>query len=308
MKKPNVLIACEYSGTVRDAFENAGCNAWSCDLLPTESEQTRVSGKHIQGDVLRLFGERYISTEIDIDWHGFGMFGSVLMAEKNDIKNQVEIECGATACVSNGKPDMKVKLEPSSFPDNFNYEDFEIIGYSAKNEAYPNYETPKKWDLLIAHPPCTYLSYAYTSKKRYSIDRLQAKIRAYQFFLNLWRAPIEHICIENPMGYAHSGLLPCTQIIQPYYFGDPYLKRTCLWLKNLPKLEWHKNDLFVDGGTRYRYVEPEAYFMNGVPLARQKYKTICKPFSSGKDKSKFHKGIANAMAEQWTEYLKTIKN
>jgi hypothetical protein len=137
------------------------------------------------------------------------------------------------------------------------------------------------------------------------IDRLQKKIVAYQFFLDLWSAPVEHICIENPMGYAHSGLLPCTQIIEPYYFGDPYKKRTCLWLKNLPKLEYHEDNLFEKG----TMVNPTAYFLDVGRSHKtyQKSKHILPVRSTGKERSKFHTGIANAMALQWTEYFNKQK-
>ncbi|MDR0618297.1 MAG: hypothetical protein LBG17_00165 [Bacteroidales bacterium] len=176
MREISVLVACEYSGTVRDAFEDVGCNAWSCDILPTESEQTKASGKHLQRDVLSVIND-------------------------------------------------------------------------------------PKWDIMIAHPPCTYLSFAYAGKDRYSVERLQKKVDAYKFFVDLWSAPIEHICIENPMGYAHTGLLPYTQIVEPYYFGDPYTKRTCLWLKNLPKLTYYKPDIFGDEGGGVQWSARRATFM-----------------------------------------------
>jgi hypothetical protein len=221
----NVLIACEYSGIVRDAFEDAGWNAWSCDLLPTESEQTKASGKHYQGNCMEIL---YTFDEL------------------------------------------------------------------------PDDNMPAKFDLLIAFPPCTYLSFAYTGKERYSINRLQQKIEAYQFFLDLWAAKIEHICIENPLGYAHSGLLPYTQMIQPYYFGDAYKKKTCLWLKNLPKLKYSEKNLFEEGTV----VKPTHQFLdNNLKTQRKKLPMILKQFSDGHARSKFHQGIAKAMAEQWTEYL-----
>jgi len=229
-----VLVACEYSGIVRDAFEDAGWNAWSCDLLPTESEQTKQAGKHIQGDVLRILNKN--------------------RSEFNDWED----------CVKLG--------------------------------------VPCNFDLLIGHPPCTYLSFAYTGKERYSIARLQEKIKAYQFFLDLWGAPIEHICLENPMGYIHTGLLPCSQIVEPYYFGDNYKKRTCLWLKNLPKLEYVKIDNLFEYGTM---VTPE-YRMISKKI---KSKPLPAMFDrcGGKDRSRFHKGIAVAMAKQWTNYIENKK-
>jgi len=244
-----VLVACEYSGIVRDAFENAGWDAWSCDLLPTESEQTTASGKHIIDDVefLLLYVGNY---EKRVEQ--FAFFG-------------------------------------------------EYDGYDAQREQAK--KVPKEWDLLIGHPPCTYLSFAYTGKERYSNNRLQQKIYAYQFFLDLWNAPIEHICLENPLGYIHSGLLPCTQIVEPYFFGDPYKKKTCLWLKNLPILTYEISGLFGKGTK----VIPTHTLINCTPKSRRKLPAILQPFSTGKEKAKFHAGIAGAMAEQWTEFFKTIE-
>jgi len=162
----------------------------------------------------------------------------------------------------------------------------------------------EKWDLLIAFPPCDYLSFAYTGKERYSIDRLQKKIHAYQFFLDLWKANIPHICLENPMGYIHSGLLPCTQIIEPYYwgkdFGEAYKKRTCIWLKNLPKLQYSKEDTLFYEKTS---VTPKYTYINCTPKKRRKLPSILNAFADKSSKSKFHRGAAKAMAEQWSEYI-----
>jgi len=212
-----VLIGCEYSGIVRDAFSRMGWDAWSCDILPTESELTIQEGKHYQCDIFEVL-----------------------------------------------------------------YQD---------------------WDLLIAFPPCTYLSFAYTGKERYSIERLQNKINAYQFFLNLWSAPINHICLENPIGYIHSGLLPYSQIVNPYYFGDNYKKKTGLWLKNLPSLMWSDDRTLFHEKTS---VVPE-YLLVGGSGKRAKLPEKYSGKSTAKLKSKFHKGIANAMSEQWTEYIKNYK-
>ena len=213
-----VLVACEYSGTVRDAFSLKGADAWSCDILPTESEFTKSEGKHYQCDVIEVLNQG--------------------------------------------------------------------------------------WDLMIAHPPCTYLSFAYTGKDRYSNERLQKKIEAYQFFLSLLSADIPHICIENPMGYAHTGLLPYSQIIEPYFFGDHFRKKTCLWLKNLPKLIHFVTNIFEKGTE----VTPTHTLINSSGKSKRKLQPIQKPFASGKERSLFSKGIANAMAEQWTTYINNINS
>ena len=142
-----VLIACEFSGIVREAFRKRGHDAWSCDLLPTE-----IPGNHIQGNVLEI---------IDDDW-----------------------------------------------------------------------------DMMIAHPPCTYLSNAgavhYYGKKAKNVE--ERKIKGYvakEFFMSLYNANIPIICVENPLPLKMFELPEHSQVIQPFEFGHPYRKKTILWLKNL---------------------------------------------------------------------------
>ena len=145
-----VLIACEYSGIVRDAFAAKGHNAWSCDILPTESK-----GNHIQDDVFK--------------------------------------------------------------------------------------HLDKGWDLMIAHPPCTYLSNAGARflypKKKLNQDRYKLGLKAKEFFMALYNAPINKICVENPISSKIFALPKHTQTIQPYEYGHPFSKNTRLWLKNLPQLK-----------------------------------------------------------------------
>jgi len=179
-----VLVACEFSGIVRDAFAAKGHDAWSCDILPTEKP-----GNHIQGDVLEILNDG--------------------------------------------------------------------------------------WDLMIAHPPCTYLSYAAT---RWWNDpgRIWKRIDALTFFAKLWTAPIGKICIENPMGCASPTIAKYSQIVQPYYWGDAESKRTCLWLKNLPLLKHIDKDSLFDKKTS---VDPKiyGYFKNGPKKGQPIYGTqYCK--------------------------------
>ena len=147
-----ILIACEFSGIVREAFKKRGHDAWSCDLLPTE-----IPGLHYQMDI----------------------------------------------------------------------SDFLHLN------GFENY-----WDLMIAHPPCTYLSNAGARflypEGKLNTDRLKLGLEAKDFFMSLYNAPIEKICIENPIPSKVFELPEYTQTIQPYYFGDMVQKKTCLWLKNLP--------------------------------------------------------------------------
>ena len=89
------------------------------------------------------------------------------------------------------------------------------------------------WDLMIAHPPCTYISYAGTASWN-NEGRVFKRLEALNFFAKLWTAPIDKICLENPKSCASPVVAKYTQEIQPYYFGDEYQKTTWLWLKNLP--------------------------------------------------------------------------
>ena len=189
-----VLVACEYSGIVRDAFAAKGHDAWSCDILPTES-----LGNHFQGDVLE--------------------------------------------------------------------------------------HLDKGWDLMIAHPPCTYLSNAGARflypKGKLNEDRYKLGLKAKEFFMALYNAPINKICVENPISSKIFALPKYTQTIQPYEYGHPVQKKTCLWLKNLPKLK-PTNIIFKRQSTKI----PGNWFNKGGK-DRQK------------NRSKFFTGIANAMANQW---------
>ncbi|BAR13981.1 putative DNA methylase [uncultured Mediterranean phage uvMED] len=189
-----VLIACEYSGIVRDAFAAKGHDAWSCDILPTE-----IPGNHFQGDVLE--------------------------------------------------------------------------------------HLDKGWDLMIAHPPCTYLSNAGARflypKGKLNEDRYKLGLKAKEFFMALYNAPINKICVENPISSKIFALPKYSQIIQPYEYGHPIQKRTCLWLKNLFELK-PTDIIFKRQSTKI----PGNWFNKGGK-DRQK------------NRSKFFQGIANAMADQW---------
>ena len=189
-----VLVACEYSGIVRNAFAAKGHDAWSCDILPTESP-----GNHFQGDVLQYLD--------------------------------------------------------------------------------------KGWDLMIAHPPCTYLSNAGARflypKGKLNKDRYKLGLKAKKFFMALYNAPINKICVENPISSRIFALPKYTQTIQPYEYGHPVQKKTCLWLKNLPELK-PTNIIYKRQSTKI----PGNWFNKGGK-DRQK------------NRSKFFDGFAKAMADQW---------
>jgi hypothetical protein len=219
MRKLNVLIACEFSGAIRNEFRKLGHNAISCDLV----DAIEPSFFHHKGDVTELLD-----------------------------KNKYE------------------------------------------------------WDLMIAHPPCTYLTLAGNRwfKPEYADKyptRIQDRKDAVDFFLTFINADIPHIAVENPIGVMSSVYRKPDQIIQPWQFGDPFQKSTCLWLKNLPKLE-HTD--VVDKG---EFIEWEckktgrikrqpkwyadAFQKTSDPIERQKIRNTTFP------------GIASAVAKQYSEFV-----
>ena len=206
-----VLIACEYSGTVRNEFDKLGHYAVSCDLLPTE-----IPGKHYQGNVLDIL-----------------------------------------------------------------YDD---------------------WDLLIGHPPCTYLSYAALNHWN-NPGRDEHRKDAIDFFFKLYAVPIKYICIENPSGIINSLMKP-DQVIHPYYFGDGELKRTCFWLKNLPVLTRPMPNLEIVENFGFKRPEPIGKDYRGRNLYwMDTFKNFNKKKRS-KLRSKTFPGIAKAMALQWSNIIK----
>jgi hypothetical protein len=198
-----VLVACEFSGVVREAFAARGHDAWSCDLLPSE-----LPGQHYQCDVRDVLG----------------------------------------------------------------------LG----------------WDLMIAHPPCTYLSRA-ANRVWNTPGRAELREEALEFFVSLYNAPIARIAVENPVGFPNSAFRKPDQIIEPFYFGDPDRKRTCLWLKNLhPLIHWSSDTLF---GKR-TWCDPPSPAWVSLDGKRRMYFTA---FNAGnwKERSRTFPGIAAAMAAQW---------
>ena len=162
----------------------------------------------------------------------------------------------------------------------------------------------KGWDLMIAHPPCTYLSFAgngWFDIEKYgqkAIERHEKRKEAMEFFMKLWNANIPRIAIENPRGYPISAFRKADQTIQPWYFGDEHKKATCLWLKNLPKLKYtletnlfemktatnEPKPIFIDKSGKKRYFTES---MKGSGLLRQE------------NRSKTFDGIAEAIVNQW---------
>ncbi len=158
------------------------------------------------------------------------------------------------------------------------------------------------WDLIIAHPPCTYLSCVgnrYFNEERYgekARERKRLREEGFKFFMEFENANCKKVCIENPMGYVNTHWRKPDQVIHPYYFGDPYLKRTCLWLKGLPKLTWTCNSLY---GERTKKPEPVYIRDNGTPVHWCESLITLPGEERQKVRSKTFPRIAQAMANQW---------
>ncbi len=167
--------------------------------------------------------------------------------------------------------------------------EWHILG-DAITEAYSG-----KYDMMIAHPPCTYMSTAgarwmYPTAGNIDENRLQLAMEAKDFFMKLLNAPIKYIAVENPFPLKIVELPKETQIVQPFEYGHNYSKKTLLWLKNLPMLE--PTDIQTD-------YKPYLPSNTGGKKRGQSYsRGISK---NAKESSKTFEGIADAMANQWTK-------
>lgn len=166
--------------------------------------------------------------------------------------------------------------------------------------------TVNKWDLLIAHPPCTYLSVA--GNRSYSLrlnspekvaERVKQRDKAVEFFLRFINADCDKICVENPVGYMNTHFRKADQIIHPYFFAESVddvenykQKRTCLWLKNLPTLV-RKNELPKPPPM---YIIGQGCKCEGKKIG---WAEGLKAKDRSKERSKTFFGVAKAMAEQW---------
>lgn len=164
-----------------------------------------------------------------------------------------------------------------------------------------------KWDLIIAHPPCTYLAVSGNSwfnEEKYgdaARARKEKRLKAFDFFMEFINADCKKIAVENPVGYVNSHYRKPDQIIQPYEYGHPYTKKTCLWLKGLPRLTptniltkpangWENQYFSKDGrysgyGDTWGATKGAHWNLNDPELKKQRSRTFW--------------GIARAMAEQW---------
>jgi hypothetical protein len=194
VNRGRVLVACEFSGIVRDAFAAMHWDAWSCDLLPTERP-----GQHVLGPVEPLLGQG--------------------------------------------------------------------------------------WDLMIAHPPCTHLA---VSGARHFKNKLPQQAAALEFVRLLLDAPIPRIALENPVSIISTRIRKPDQVIQPWMFGHPESKATCLWLKGLPKLL----------PTYVVPTPPGGRWANQTAGGHNKLGGKLK--DRARIRSRTYTGIAQAMADQWT--------
>ena len=168
-----------------------------------------------------------------------------------------------------------------------------------RTQSGQGYRLHGEWDLIIAHPPCTYLTNAgarwlYAGHKL-NEERYLKGHEAKQFFMEFFNADCPRVAIENPVPSSVFNMPKCTQVIQPYEFGHPYSKKTCLWLKGLPPLkptEIIENHVpFVSSGSYTKTHDP-------------KYKGASRKGGASKSRSKTFQGIAKAMAEQWGGNIK----
>jgi hypothetical protein len=140
-----------------------------------------------------------------------------------------------------------------------------------------------KWNLLIAHPPCTHLAVSGMRWFKEGVKPMHLQEQAADFFMKFINADCDHIAVENPICIMSTRYRKPDQIINPWQFGHPEQKRTCLWLKNLPKLEETNNV--------YEY-------MMTLPI-KERTRIHWLGSNKSKERSKTYYGIAEAMAEQW---------
>ena len=161
-----------------------------------------------------------------------------------------------------------------------------------------------KWDLLVCHPPCTFLTVTgnrWFNVEKYgdkALKRIKDREEAADFFMAFANADCDYIAIENPVGYMSTYWRKPNQIIQPWMFGDPFEKKTCLWLKGLPSL---KESNPVKPPERVKFDSGKtmpAWYAEAWHLSKEERSKL---------RSKTFPGFAKAMAEQWGDYLENLK-
>ena len=158
------------------------------------------------------------------------------------------------------------------------------------------------YDLIMAYPPCTFLSNAGNRAMKENPDRIYDRFEALDFFLWCYYLPVEKVCVENPVGYVNSHFMQPDQIIQPFFFGDPEMKTTCLWLRGLPPLIHSLEDDLFYKKTHVAKPKPKAYYKKGKQKGKPMYFTDSMSGSGDEKKrnrSRTFPGIAAAKAMQW---------
>lgn len=224
-------------------------------------------------------------------------------------KGHEAYSCDIIEC-SGGRPEWHIKgdvlriLNPTKeryFKYNFYLSDTTGISFETMDGAY--HQFAGKWDLIIAHPPCTYLTVA--ANKLYNVEkygekakaRLEKREEAIDFFMAFVNADCDKKAIENPIGVISTRYQKPTQIIQPYEYGHPVRKATCLWLYNLPKLQPTN---VVEYETMHSKGASGGYSGTSWVVKDENGKIL--PYNDprvAKARSKTFPGIAQAMAEQW---------
>lgn len=192
---------------------------------------------------------------------------------------------------SGGHPEWHIKTDVLNIL-NPNETFHQIVFYTQDNTVH----FVDRWDLIIAHPPCTYLTV--TGNRWFNIEKYGDKARerwklreeAIKFFMAFANADCDHIAIENPVGVMSTNWRKPDQIIQPYFFGDPFEKKTCLWLKGLPLLK-KTNEVTPEKRTEYASGKSmPAWYAAAANLPAAERSRI---------RSQTFPGFAEAMAEQW---------
>lgn len=156
----------------------------------------------------------------------------------------------------------------------------------------------KRWDLMVAHPPCTYFSRAGIQFLHKQPDRMEKLVDAFRFVKALWNSGVPLIALENPVGWLNTNWLKPSQIFHPWYFGDGEMKETCLWLKGLSRLN---GNLEIAMNRKAHHPKPEKSRIGSDGKMKNKY--FMQRAGNAKARSKTFPGIARAMAEQWSPDL-----
>ena len=199
---------------------------------------------------------------------------------------------------SGGYPEYHIKGDVLKILNPNVWDDFEYGIVFQTIDSVAHY-IPYRWDIIIAHPPCTYLTN--TGNRWFNVERFGEKARqrykdredAVKFFMAFVNADCKRIAIENHIGYMSTAYRKADQVIQPYMFGHPTRKATCLWLKGLKPLK-PTNIVEVDTSDYYEYVSKK-----GTIKHDSRSRCTGKKSEWAKNRSKTFEGIAQAMAEQW---------